>query len=279
MVDDRRLDYINCQRVSKGAIALELVKAWRNQDPPGRFLKLDEKTGLYYDMGDAKARKKTSQLLRENAPQLKALLHEEQSTPLTFGEEDETLVEEATQEENSMPWPCPSPLKSTAREHSLFHRHHQLPHADTDCAVCPELFDNNPDRSFVLSKRETSHQYETVETKRFLQGQSVKRSNTRKELEELCDGYFDDSVQAVAFSSEARVSTLDRLAQDLLVEPLVEPDGRASPSPSIDETLSLDLNAQLNISASSLDWLSEDDEEESPKERMLTKDLFDLVDS
>jgi hypothetical protein len=131
----------------------------------------------------------------------------------------------------------------------------------------------------VLSKRETSHQYETAETKRFLQGQSVKRSNTKKELEELCGGYFDDSVQAVAFSTESRVSTLDRLAQDLLVQPLVEPDGRASPSPSIDETLSLDLNNQLNISASNLDWLSDDEEDESPRERMLTKDLFDLVDS
>ncbi len=42
-----------------------IVRAIRNGDPPGRFLKKDEKTGKWIDVGDKKAAEKTSQALRE----------------------------------------------------------------------------------------------------------------------------------------------------------------------------------------------------------------------
>lgn len=35
-----------------------IVRALRNSDPPGRFLKKDEKTGKWYDIGDKKAAEK-----------------------------------------------------------------------------------------------------------------------------------------------------------------------------------------------------------------------------
>ena len=41
------------------------VRAIRNGDPPGRFLKKDEKSGKWIDIGDKKAAEKTSQALRE----------------------------------------------------------------------------------------------------------------------------------------------------------------------------------------------------------------------
>jgi hypothetical protein len=34
---------------------LSVVRAIRNGDPPGRFLKRDEKTGKWFDVGDKKA--------------------------------------------------------------------------------------------------------------------------------------------------------------------------------------------------------------------------------
>lgn len=42
-----------------------IVRAIRNGDPPGRFLRKDEKIGKWVDIGDKKAAEKTSQALRE----------------------------------------------------------------------------------------------------------------------------------------------------------------------------------------------------------------------
>jgi hypothetical protein len=68
MVEDRKLDYVNSKRLDKPLVALEIITAWRQQIPKGRFLKLDESTELWNDVGDKKAREKTSQALREKAP-------------------------------------------------------------------------------------------------------------------------------------------------------------------------------------------------------------------
>ena len=71
MVEDRKIDYVNSKRLDKPMVALEIVRTWRSQDPPGRFLKLDEKTNRWNDVGDRKAREKISQALREKAPQIR----------------------------------------------------------------------------------------------------------------------------------------------------------------------------------------------------------------
>lgn len=71
MVEDKKVDYCNSKRLDKPLVALNIIRHWREQDPPGRFLKLDEKTGLWDDVGDKKAREKTSQALREKAPELR----------------------------------------------------------------------------------------------------------------------------------------------------------------------------------------------------------------
>ena len=77
MVEDKKLDYVNSKRLDKPLVALEIIKGWREQVPPGRFLKLDEKTGLWFDVGDKKAREKTSQALREKAPLIRKQQEEE----------------------------------------------------------------------------------------------------------------------------------------------------------------------------------------------------------
>ena len=77
MVEDRKIDYVNSKRLDKPLVALGIIQEWREQDPPGRFLKLDEKTGLWNDVGDKKAREKTSQALREKAPLIRKQQEEE----------------------------------------------------------------------------------------------------------------------------------------------------------------------------------------------------------
>jgi hypothetical protein len=71
LVEDNKLKYLMASRVDKAIVALALVRSWRNQNPPGRFLKEDKAKGLWDDVGDKKAREKTSQALRENAPELR----------------------------------------------------------------------------------------------------------------------------------------------------------------------------------------------------------------
>jgi len=65
LVDKRKDEYKAAKRLDKSLVAMEIITNWRNQCPPGRFLKFDEVTKLWSDVGDNKAREKTSQALRE----------------------------------------------------------------------------------------------------------------------------------------------------------------------------------------------------------------------
>jgi hypothetical protein len=72
-VNEVKLPYVNCPKREKPLIARRIVEAVRNQSPPGRFLQKDAKTGLWSDIGDGKAREKTSQALREGAPNIRGM--------------------------------------------------------------------------------------------------------------------------------------------------------------------------------------------------------------
>ena len=65
LVDKRKDEYKAAKKSDKAIVAMEIITNWRAQSPPGRFLKLEENTKLYNDVGDDKAREKTSQALRE----------------------------------------------------------------------------------------------------------------------------------------------------------------------------------------------------------------------
>lgn len=77
MVEERKVQYVNSKRLDKPLVALEIIREWRAQLPPGRFLKHNEKTGNWDDVGDKKAREKTSQALREKAPIIRAQQEEQ----------------------------------------------------------------------------------------------------------------------------------------------------------------------------------------------------------
>jgi len=78
MVEDKKVEYVNSRRLDKPLVAYGILRKWRAQLPPGRFLKVHDKTGLWYDVGDKAAREKTSQALREKAPQIRKQQEEEQ---------------------------------------------------------------------------------------------------------------------------------------------------------------------------------------------------------
>jgi hypothetical protein len=60
-----RPDYVRAPKIQKPSVARIIVRAIRNGDPPGRFLRKDDITGKWIDIGDKKAAEKTSQALRE----------------------------------------------------------------------------------------------------------------------------------------------------------------------------------------------------------------------
>ena len=64
-MEELKPEYKACSRTEKGDVAMKVLKEWRAQDPPGRFIKRDENTGLWNDIGDNDARIKCSQVLRE----------------------------------------------------------------------------------------------------------------------------------------------------------------------------------------------------------------------
>ena len=63
--------YITLPKRQKMLLSRSIVNAVRSQKPPGRFLQRDSKTSLWYDVGDQRAQEKTSQALREGAPDIR----------------------------------------------------------------------------------------------------------------------------------------------------------------------------------------------------------------
>lgn len=74
LVDTNREKYLRSKKNDKPFISRWIVKAIRDRN--GRFLKKDEASGLYYEIGDNEAREKASQALRQRAPERKRELEE-----------------------------------------------------------------------------------------------------------------------------------------------------------------------------------------------------------
>ena len=64
--------YLKASKREKAGVAREIVDLIRSLSPSGRFLKKDpQNPGVWIEIGDRKAREKTSQALREGAPELR----------------------------------------------------------------------------------------------------------------------------------------------------------------------------------------------------------------
>lgn len=72
LINLHRRTYLKARKNDKPAISRAIVRAIRASK--GRFLRKDEKTGLWFEIGDDAAREKTSQALRQRAPEMRKLL-------------------------------------------------------------------------------------------------------------------------------------------------------------------------------------------------------------
>mmetsp|Transcript_26438 Transcript_26438/g.39094 ORF Transcript_26438/g.39094 Transcript_26438/m.39094 type:complete len:315 (+) Transcript_26438:149-1093(+) len=70
LVREHKVAYVACPKPQKGKYSQLIVDKISALDPPGRFLKQDNNTKLWYDIGEKKALDKTRQALREGAPDL-----------------------------------------------------------------------------------------------------------------------------------------------------------------------------------------------------------------
>jgi len=115
MVESRKLKYVNSKRLDKPLVALEIIREWRAQLPSGRFLKYNDKGGTWEDVGDKKAREKTSQALREKAPQIRKQQQEDEMEGDEVGDKTTRFAEGTKGNKKG------SKLKKAilARDHSL----------------------------------------------------------------------------------------------------------------------------------------------------------------
>jgi len=69
LIQSTKQEYLapSTRKMNKAHIAARIVTTIRTLTPPGRFLKKDRSTGMWFEIGDAKAIKKTGQALREDA--------------------------------------------------------------------------------------------------------------------------------------------------------------------------------------------------------------------
>ena len=68
LVRHHKLAYVRCPKPQKEQFSKLIVSTVRDREPPGRFLKQNPTTKLWYNIGTQKALDKTRQALREGAP-------------------------------------------------------------------------------------------------------------------------------------------------------------------------------------------------------------------
>merc|ERR1712038_969113 len=71
MIQNVKVMYVSCSKRNKKDFSYVIVQSIRRMNPPGRFLKKDPESNLWYDIGDKQALTKTRQALREGAPKVK----------------------------------------------------------------------------------------------------------------------------------------------------------------------------------------------------------------
>ena len=92
-----RPDYVRAAKVHKPAVARMIVKAIRNSDPPGRFLKKDGKTDNWLDIGDKRAAEKASQALREKSPEERTKVHKDTAEDSSPNSDDDEGAEKKSE--------------------------------------------------------------------------------------------------------------------------------------------------------------------------------------
>jgi hypothetical protein len=96
--------YVTLPKKQKMMLSQSIVNAVRSQVPSGRFLQKDMHNDLWYDVGDKRAQEKTSQALREGAPEIRDKLK---------------AHEVATETDDGSTEPPPEPILSATTEAAI----------------------------------------------------------------------------------------------------------------------------------------------------------------
>lgn len=84
LVQSQKVRYLKSSKSEKLQVSRDIVRAVRAQNPPGRFLRRDgSRERRYYEIGNRKAREKTSQALREGAPDIRQKITKSSGTAST----------------------------------------------------------------------------------------------------------------------------------------------------------------------------------------------------
>jgi hypothetical protein len=76
LVNGNRLAYLKARKNDRPAISRSIVRTIREMN--GRFLKKDDRRGVWVEIGDDCAREKTSQALRQRAPEIRKMLFDDE---------------------------------------------------------------------------------------------------------------------------------------------------------------------------------------------------------
>lgn len=101
IVNKYRFSYNQAKKVDKPQVSRMIVSALRRANPPSRFLRYNEETKLWEDVGDKRAAEKVSQTLREKDEDEKKTKHANKQANTEMADSTEIL-----------PTPLPSPDKN-----------------------------------------------------------------------------------------------------------------------------------------------------------------------
>ncbi|CAB9501488.1 expressed unknown protein [Seminavis robusta] len=100
--------YVTLPKRQKMLLSRSIVHAVRSQNPPGRFLQKDSKSDRWYDIGDQRAQEKTSQALREGAPELRTKLKDDKPPARSTSKSSVTGVPLDSRSDDGAKSPAPS---------------------------------------------------------------------------------------------------------------------------------------------------------------------------
>jgi hypothetical protein len=113
LINLHRRAYLKARKNDKPSISRAIVRSIRDNN--GGFLKKDDKSGLWFEIGDDAAREKTSQALRQRAPEMRKLLFD------TEREESRAVAEEHMRQQRMMMGMPPEMMAQMANMNNMPH--------------------------------------------------------------------------------------------------------------------------------------------------------------
>ena len=95
LINLHRRAYLKARKNDKPSISRAIVRAIRENN--GRFLKRDEKTGLFFEIGDVNAREKAGQALRQRAPEMRKILFESEQSQVRSDAKEQIIRQQHQQ--------------------------------------------------------------------------------------------------------------------------------------------------------------------------------------